>query len=146
MKRSLPLLLLALAPATARADGAEVVAPIFITGLVFGFSFLIVATSLYAGHRRAQLRHETIRTALEKGMPVPRELLDAPRASDPQRDLKRGILLVALGIGLATFLGVHEPGDSSWAVGFIFVLLGAGFLLSWRLSRRTGTDGGGAAG
>jgi len=146
MKRSLLPVLLALAPTSARANGAEVVAPIFITGLVFGFAFLIVAASLYAGHRRAQMRHETIRTALEKGIPIPRELLDPPRASDPQRDLRRGILLLALGIGLAAFLGFHEPGDSSWAVGFVFVLLGVGFLVSWRLSRRSGPAGGDPAG
>lgn len=142
MKRSLPPVLLALAPATALADGSEVVAPIFVSGIVFGFAFLIVATSLYAGHRRAQLRHETIRAALEKGIPIPRELLDPPRTSDPQRDLKRGILLLALGIGLGVFLGAQDPGKSSWAVGIVFVMLGVGFLVSWRLSRRSGPGGG----
>ncbi|HSN90840.1 MAG TPA: DUF6249 domain-containing protein [Anaeromyxobacteraceae bacterium] len=142
MKRTLLPVLLALAPAIARADGADVVAPIFVTGLVFGFSFLIVAASLYAGHRRAQLRHETIRAALEKGIPIPRELLDPPRTADPQRDLKRGILLLALGIGLGTFLGVADPGKPSWALGFVFALLGVGFLVSWRLLRRSGPAGG----
>ena len=53
--------------------------------------------------------HETLRIAYEKGQPVPPELITAlqtqasvtrPMAT-PERDLRRAIVLIAVGLGLA---------------------------------------------
>ena len=54
---------------------------IAIVGIVvsFGFPLLLVAAILYYKHRKLRMTHETITRLVEKGLPVPPELLDPPR-------------------------------------------------------------------
>ena len=66
--------------------------PIAIVAITFGCGVLIVGTVAYTAHRGRQLRHETIRLALEKGQPVPLELLGATTPGARRRDLKRGLI------------------------------------------------------
>lgn len=111
---------------------------VLVIGTIFGFTAIIVVASMYMGHRARQMRHETIRLALEKGQPLPPNVLGAPR-----NDLARGVRLVALGIGLSLFLyflspsgiGLHGHHGGVWAVGLILVAIGAGHLLSHWLTR-----------
>jgi hypothetical protein len=151
MKRLLPAALFSLLPALARADSdlAELIVPIGIVGTVFGFTAIIVAVVAYARHRSNQLRHETIRLAIEKGQPLPPDLLDAPSVRDsydargrntPERDLRRGLVLLALGIGLCLYLGVGNFTGSGhhWAVGFIPGLIGAAYLVAYAVGRGRG--------
>ncbi len=107
---------------------------VFVIGTIFGFTAIIVVASMYMGHRARQMRHETIRLALEKGQPLPPEVLGPPR-----QDKTRGVRLIALGIGLGVFLYLLNPstthGHHVWAVGFILVAIGIGHLLSHWLTR-----------
>ncbi len=109
---------------------------VFIVGAVFGFTAIIVVAAMYMGHRARQMRHETIRLALEKGQPLPPDVLGSPR-----QDLTRGVRLIALGIGLAVFLYVVVPSQGLhghhgvWGVGLILVAIGAGHLVSHWLTR-----------
>jgi len=105
---------------------------VFILFIVFGFSALIVATVFYGLHRSEKLRHETIRAALEKGQPLPPELLDRPKSR--RTDLQRGIILIALGVGISVFLLIE--GESSWGAGLIPAALGGGMLVAHLVSRR----------
>lgn len=143
MKRLLPAALLAVLPALARAsnDLEAVVVPIGVTGVVFGFTAVIVGLVAYSRHRNQRLRHETIRLALEKGQPLPSDLLD-PAPGDGRRpadrDLRRGLVLVAVGLGLCLYLGLAGfPGGSrNWAVGFIPGLIGVAYLVTYAVGRR----------
>ena len=111
---------------------------VLVVGTIFGFTAIIVVVSMYVRHRARQMRHETIRLALEKGQPLPPEALAAPR-----NDLSRGVRLIALGIGLSAFLYIIAPSHGGlpgrhgnvWAVGLILVAVGVGHLLSHWLTR-----------
>ena len=140
MKPIAPTLLLALAPALARADTLEnVVVPLGVVGIVFGFSALMFGIIAYSIFRSRRLRHETIRLAIEKGQPLPPELLDPVDRRDPElRDLRRGLVLLGIGVGMGLFLGFSsvtgQRGD--WAVGFIPGFMGLAYLASYAVSRR----------
>ncbi|HET6437450.1 MAG TPA: DUF6249 domain-containing protein [Anaeromyxobacter sp.] len=142
MNRAPLALLLALAPGLARADIdlENVLVPISVVGIVFGFTALMVGIVFYAVHRNSRLRHETIRIALEKGQPLPPNLLDPPsRRRDPvQKDLRSGLLLVAIGLGVGLFLllAPFGEGQRAWAVGFIPLLMGFAYLAAYAVARR----------
>jgi len=104
-----------------------------ITALMFGFAAMVVAALLYARHRARQMRYELIRAALEKGQPLPPELLEASTPQPPGSDLSRGVKLLSLGIGLVAFFGLMR--EHAWPVGFILIFLGLGYLASHWLTR-----------
>lgn len=141
MRRLVPAALLATLPALARAadtmpiDLEDILVPIGVPGVVFGFSALIVGIVFYAIHRDNRLRHETIRLALEKGQPLSADVLDPAKRVDPvMRDLRRGLLLIGLGLGLGLFFAV--AGEPEWAIGFIPGLMGVAYLACYAMARR----------
>jgi len=110
---------------------------VLVVGTIFGFTAIIVVASMYVRHRARQMRHETIRLALEKGQPLPPEVLGGSREG-----LTRGVRLIALGVGLSAFLFLVVPSRAGihghqhvWAVGLILVAIGVGHLLSDWLTR-----------
>lgn len=85
-----------------------------------------------------QARHETIRRLVEKGQPIPPELLPRSRRTVPlMRDtrspLHHGIKLVAVGAGLAVMFWVMRPDSWLWSIGLVPLCLGLGYLLIWKL-------------
>jgi hypothetical protein len=109
------------------------VAIIFMT--VFGAPVLIVAVIMYFGFSRNRMMHRTIRMMVEKGQPVPAALLAPPPPAQRQRsDMRRGVVLVMVGLGLMLFFGaVNSWEGGTWAIGIIPFLIGAGYLLVWKL-------------
>lgn len=102
---------------------------------VIGFFMAVIAVVLallYAIFRTHRSRHETIRLMVEKGAPIPKELLSQTRAPN---DLRRGILLSALGVGLAVFLAAvsKEHDKGAWTLGLVPFLLGVGYIISAKL-------------
>ena len=83
------------------------------TGMVLGVVFWtfvasVVLVPIYLRHRERQQMHETLRIAFEKGLPVPPELVTAlqsniapRRPSTPESDLRRAVVLIAVGLGFA---------------------------------------------
>jgi hypothetical protein len=102
---------------------------------VFGAPVLIVALIMYFGFSRNRMMHRTIRTMVEKGQPVPAALLAPPAPAQRQRsDMRRGVVLVMVGLGLMVFLGaVNDWEGGAWSLGIIPFLIGAGYLLVWKL-------------
>jgi len=140
-----PLLALAatMAPLPALADGADVVEkamPGIAVAVLFGSIVLIVAMTTYATYRARMMRHETIRLALEKGVAPPHELLEEPqKAIDETRDLRRGLTLSGLGLGLALCLWfIPNQGNQAapWSLGFVPLLVGLGYLGTWLVRGR----------
>ena len=104
---------------------------------VFGAPVLIVAVIMYFGFSKTRALHRTVRLMVEKGQEVPAALLNPPPAQRQRSDMRRGVLLLMVGLGLVVFLGVIADWDSGvWTLGMIPALIGAGYLLVWKLEGR----------
>lgn len=107
-----------------------------IVGIVFttlfGAPVLIVAVIMFMNYLKARSLHRTVRTMVEKGQPVPAALF-LPQAQRVRSDLRRGIVLITVGLGLAVCLAALDPGDASWSLGVIPFLIGVGYLIVWKL-------------
>ncbi|MEE4245722.1 MAG: DUF6249 domain-containing protein [Kangiellaceae bacterium] len=114
----------------------EFLIPIFITG----FMAAVIIFFFYLSHKNKVAIQQTIQKSLDLGNPLTPELLDklgttqAPRV----KDLKRGIVLGSIGLGcMFASLMINDPeGMVVFRVLGIFPLLvGAAFLLVWKLNR-----------
>jgi hypothetical protein len=110
-----------------------IVAIVFMT--IFGAPVLIVAVIMYFGFSRNRMMHRTIRMMAEKGQPIPPALLAPPIPAVRQRsDMRRGVVLCMVGLGLMVFFGaVNEWEGGSWTIGVIPLVIGLGYLLVWKL-------------
>ena len=110
-----------------------IVAIVFMS--IFGAPVLIVAVIMYFGFSRNRMMHRTIRMMAEKGQPIPPALLAPPTPAIRQRsDMRRGVVLCMVGLGLMLFFGaVNEWEGGSWAIGVIPFVIGLGYLLVWKL-------------
>lgn len=93
----------------------------FIWILVPLSPFLLIAALViiprYLQSQERQKMAETLRVAIEKGQPLPTEVVDALSTNvkmppTPQRDLRTGIIWLGVGVGLAVMgisLGFEEP-------------------------------------
>ena len=120
-------------------DLPEFVIPIVaITMLtVFGAPVLIVGLIMYFSFSRSRTLQKTIRMMVEKGQPVPEALLNPPPAQRQRSDVRRGVVLAMIGIGLMVFFGaVNDWEGGSWTLGLIPFLIGAGYLLVWKLDTK----------
>jgi hypothetical protein len=133
---------------------------------IFGI-FMIIAVvvgpiwirSYYQEKERQQL-HETLRVAYEKGQPPPPELIDkltsgarieVGSSSTGESDLRRAVVLIAVGLGLAGLgfgLG-HGIGIADHTAGWIVTgaiagsgaipgMIGIAYLLLWLGKRSSG--------
>ena len=110
-----------------------IVGIVFLT--LFGAPVLIVAVIMYFGFSKNRMMHRTVRMMVEKGQEVPAALLAPPPPAVRQRsDMRRGVVLVMVGLGLMLFLGaVNDWEGGGWALGIIPFLIGVGYLLVWKL-------------
>ena len=98
---------------------------------------LIVAMVLwYKSHKTQQLHDTAVRLA-EKGQPVPPEFFLG--REQPYSDLRRGVVLVAVGIALC--IALNQLGVA-WTIGLIPLFMGLGYMLVWKLESRNGGSGG----
>lgn len=118
--------------------------PVFIVAVIFGSIAAIIIAPRYFRSLERQKMADTLRVAIEKGQPLPGEVIDAMSTTvrsqtapaSPQRDLRTGIIWTGVGIGLAAFglaVSFEEPdaliplfGMAAFPifVGLAFVLLG----------------------
>jgi Domain of unknown function (DUF6249) len=110
-----------------------IVAIVFMA--IFGAPVLIVALIMYFGFSRNRAMHRTIRMLAEKGQPIPATLLAPPAPAIRARsDLRRGIVLVMVGVGLMVCFGAWNDWEGgAWAIGVIPFVIGLGYLLVWKL-------------
>jgi hypothetical protein len=125
-------------------ESSEITAVAIFGMLVsFGLPVLIVALALNYKSKRDRMIHDTIARLAEKGLPVPPELLAHTPHSPGNRDLRSGLILIAVGVGLMIFF--EQVGKTAWAIGLIPGLIGVAFILSWyidrRLAKKTGVNG-----
>ena len=101
---------------------------------IFGTPMLIVAVILYFSFSKTRAVHRTVRLMVEKGQPVPEALLNPPPAQRQRSDMRRGVVLAMVGLGLMLFFAaVNDWEGGAWSIGLIPFLIGAGYLLVWKL-------------
>ena len=130
------------------------------TGLIMGIVFWafvasIILVPIYLRHKDRDKMHETLRVAFEKGQPVPPEIITAlqsnvaPRlAPTPERDLRRAVVLIALGLafcglGYGLWYGLMSVSEHAAYIsggcvagfGAIPGLMGVAYLLLWATRR-----------
>jgi hypothetical protein len=126
------------ATAANRRPSPEILIPIVAILASFGFPVLIVGIFYYSRFRKDKMLHETLRTMIDKGVSIPPELLkpaEAERKPRQRNDLRSGMILVAVGIGLVVMLNTAHNKTMS-GVGFIPLLIGVAFLIVWKLDRK----------
>lgn len=123
-------------PKSEDAQMLELFLPIAITGIVFFCPVLIIGIILIYRQRKNRLLHQTIQGFVEKGQPIPPELLSNGGKPLPTKnsDRRRGLMLTCIGGGLILFFLVN--GNDSWGIGFIPFGIGIGYLLTSKFAPR----------
>jgi Domain of unknown function (DUF6249) len=110
-----------------------IVAIVFLS--IFGAPVLIVILIGMFALSISRRRQRTIRMLVEKGQPIPAELLaPAARAVRRRSDVRRGVVWAMVGLGMMIFFGaVNDWEGGVWSLGIIPFLIGVGYLLVWKL-------------
>ena len=105
---------------------------------IFGAPVLIVVAIGVFALLKSRSRQRTIRMLVEKGQPVPVELLAPATRSVRQRsDVRRGVVWTMVGLGLMVWLGaVNDWEGGAWSLGLIPFLIGLGYLIIWKLENK----------
>jgi hypothetical protein len=88
--------------------------------IILTFIVALFTVRRYFRWKRSQLWHETARVALEKGQPLPKNLLDRDRRLDMRSDV--GVSLIWIAVGAALYCSLPDgPAYRVWATvpGFI---------------------------
>src|SRR6266567_4917113 len=110
-----------------------IVAIVFLS--IFGAPVLIVIMIGMFALLISRTRQRTIRMMVEKGQPVPAELLAPTKRAVRQRsDVRRGVIWTMIGLGAMIFFGaVNDWEGGAWSLGLIPFLSGLGYLIVWKL-------------
>ena len=88
--------------------------PIFAIFAVFGTITAIIVGPTYFKSRERREMQATVRAAIDKGPPLPPEVIDALSTEATRnipsrsRDIRRGIIWLAVGIGMAAFSIIND--------------------------------------
>src|SRR5688572_5696252 len=116
--------------------GAFMAIPIIgiIFTTLFGAPVLVVGASMFFSYLKSRFLHRTVRTMVEKAEPCAAALFATPPVVPARSDMRRGIVLMMVGFGIMIFFAaVNEWEGGAWALGIIPFLIGAGYLLVWKL-------------
>lgn len=100
--------------------------------LIFGTPVIIVLAVLRHRANRQRLINEMVLKLADKGQPIPPELFIEPVR--PKSDLRRGVILIGVGLGLIGFFYFNDDHDGV-GIGFIPMMIGLGYLVSWKLEQ-----------
>jgi hypothetical protein len=113
-----------------------IVAIVFLS--IFGAPVAIVIMIGIFSIVATRMRQRTIRMMVEKGQPVPAELLaPATRGIRRRSDARRGVVWTMVGLGLMIWLAaVNDWEGGAWSFGLIPFLIGLGYLIVWKLENK----------
>ncbi|MEP7061949.1 MAG: DUF6249 domain-containing protein [Betaproteobacteria bacterium] len=131
----------------------------FATLLVFLVPLLVIVLIVWYKMRKTRMLNETMLKLAERGVVPPAEAMDAIGAARPQEamaagtttaslyaraqgirarsvwsDLRRGIILVAVGLAVQTCAMIQD-GEAS-GIGLVMLFLGAGYVVLWYFEDR----------
>ena len=113
-----------------------IIAIIFST--LFGAPVLVVGAIMFFSYLKSRSLHRTVREMVAKGQEVPAALFAPPPIVKARSDLRRGVVLLMVGLGLMIFFGaVNEWEGGVWSLGVIPFVIGLGYLLVWKLEGRS---------
>ena len=104
--------------------------------LLFSTPIIIVIAILVHRSQRTKRIHETVVKLAEKGLPIPADLFIDRPAEDTRSPLSKGVVLIAVGLGLTIFFLTIPDRHAPWGVGMIPLLIGIGYLIVWKLENR----------
>jgi len=102
----------------------EILIPLTFFALI---AALVIVPRYFRSVERQKMA-ETLRVAIEKGQPLPTEVIEAMSSNvrspglppSPQRDLRTGIIWVGVALGLLSLgivVGFEEPDATYWLMG-----------------------------
>jgi uncharacterized protein DUF6249 len=104
---------------------------------LFGAPVMVVAAIMFFSYLKSRSLHRTVRAMVEKGQEVPAALFAPPPVVKARSDLRRGVVLLMVGLGLMVFFGaVNDWEGGAWSLGVIPFVIGLGYLLVWKLEGR----------
>lgn len=101
------------------------------------FILIVIALALYFANQREKRRQELLSRFVEHGQEIPIALLPLPPSR--QRELSRGVWLLAwgIGVGAALYFSSGEWGNAAWAL-ILLLLSAASFVNAALFSPRAG--------
>ena len=106
---------------------------VFVPFVVFIAAVVIVFLVLFFNYKKTQSLHRIIYKSVETGAPIPLDLLTKAASGRKVSDLKKGIVLISVGLGLILVLYIEQR---MWSVGFLPLIIGIGFLIVNSLDKK----------
>lgn len=118
--------------------------PVVAILAVFGTITAIVVGPSWLKSRERREIQTTVRSAIDKGQPLPPEVIEAlskditKNLPSRTRDIRRGVMWLAVGVGIAGFGLINDMGDRDWggnvgegmlAIAVIPATIGLAFLV-----------------
>lgn len=122
-----------------RADSpVEILVPITFFLLILGVVFI----AHYLRYKQNIELQTTIRLMVEKGTPVPLELI-VPKETNTNylKDMRRGLVLTLLGVTIPLAWAVSDPAHNNWVWGLIPLALGVAYIISARINKNAQKNG-----
>ena len=101
------------------------------------FPIIVISMVVYFINRNRRQRYKLAQMAMEKGQPIPDELLKEKQASWDRSDYQTGLRQMFTGVGLAIFLGI-VAGKVGFGIGALVFFIGLG---KWFIARQSGNVG-----
>lgn len=98
----------------------EGIVAVFIVMTIFAAIVAIVVGPSYLKSRERREIQATVRSAIDKGQPLPPEVIEAlskditKNLPSRTRDIRRGTIWLAVGIGIAAFSLILNLGSDEW--------------------------------
>ena len=122
-------------------DGSAVTGIFIVLGTLFIvfvlFPIIIIIAVIYFVNRNRKDRIKLAQMAMEKGQPIPDELLKEKETSWDRSDYQTGLRQMFTGVGLAIFLGL-VAGKVGFGIGALVFFIGLG---KWFIARQSGNVG-----
>ena len=123
----------------------EEVVAIFVPIVMFIAIAVVMCVYYYMRHRTGEAVQKTVQTAIEQGQELTPEILER-LGQTPKRkpadlrmaDLRRGVVLISVGLGIAAFgalVGEEDAMRPLLAIGALPLLIGVAYLGLWRFGK-----------
>ena len=136
-------------------DILDAIVPVLGITVPFLFAFLVIFFFIYYRNKKQKAHYQVIEKAIEAGRELPDGFFESPRSRQARPDklvtLNQGLVFLGIGLGLAIWSivmwsinGTEEFGDGVGifllGLAAIFILVGAGKLILYRVSSRPEND------
>ncbi|OUO98448.1 hypothetical protein B5F38_06350 [Barnesiella sp. An22] len=136
-------------------DILDAIVPVLGITVPFLFAFLVIFFFIYYRNKKQKAHYQVIEKAIEAGRELPDGFFESPRSRQARPDklvtLNQGLVFLGIGLGFAIWSivlwsinGTEEFGDGVGifllGLAAIFILVGAGKLILYRVSSRPDND------